>query len=160
MIKENKKLTGKWLLSNGKIYNSYKKKYINGNILIENGLIKSINSKSNSVKNIINCKGKVICPGFIDLHAHFREPGREDKETLQSGAIAAMAGGFTRVCVMPNTNPPLDSPEAIRFIKEKSKNFPIEIYPIILIVCFLDIATTFTDFPFKSSSYLAIWTLN
>ena len=73
---------------------------------------------------------EIITQGFIDIHAHFREPGREDKETLETGARSAMAGGFTRVCVMPNTDPPLDTPESIRFIKDKSANLPIQIYPI------------------------------
>ena len=79
---------------------------------------------------IIDCKGKIITHGFCDLHVHFREPGREDKETLQTGSIAAMAGGFTRVCVMPNTNPPLDTPESINFIIKKAEDAPIHIHPI------------------------------
>jgi dihydroorotase len=81
------------------------------------------------MKNV-DCTGKIISPGFIDIHAHFREPGREDKETLETGAKAALYGGFTRVCVMPNTNPPLDSPESINFIIEKSINLPVKIFPI------------------------------
>ena len=64
------------------------------------------------------------------MHAHFREPGREDKETLVTGVNAAFSGGFTRVCIMPNTNPPLDSPESIRFILEKSVDLPVKIFPI------------------------------
>ena len=71
----------------------------------------------------VECKNKIISPGFIDIHAHFREPGREDKETLATGAQAALSGGFTRVCVMPNTDPPLDSPESIRFIIEKTVDY-------------------------------------
>jgi dihydroorotase len=52
--------------------------------------------------------GVVVAPGFVDLHAHFREPGFEDAETIRSGCAAAAHGGFTTVCVMPNTSPPLD----------------------------------------------------
>mgnify|MGYP002840996006 CR=1 FL=1 len=130
MIKKHKILNGEWLLKNSKIYDSFAKIYIEGDLLIEDGTIKSVNQKISNAKNVINCKGKLICPGFMDLHAHFREPGREDKETLQTGANAAMSGGFTKVCVMPNTNPPLDTPEAIKFIKEKSRFLPIDIYPI------------------------------
>ena len=78
----------------------------------------------------INCKGLVITHGFCDLHVHFREPGQEHKETLKTGSLAALAGGFTRVCVMPNTTPPLDSPESIKFITDKSANCPIFIHPI------------------------------
>ena len=124
-------LNGSILLENGNIYDPCQNKKIKGSILLHRGVIKEV-GKCSIPKNVkrVNCAGKVIAPGFIDLHAHFREPGREDKETLASGAQAALAGGFTRVCVMPNTNPPLDSPESISFIIEKSKKLPIQIYPI------------------------------
>ena len=79
---------------------------------------------------MIDCSGLVITHGFCDLHVHFREPGREDKETLQTGSRAALAGGFTRVCIMPNTSPPLDAPESIRFIVEKAEECPVNIHPI------------------------------
>ena len=93
---------------------------IKGNILLQKGIVKEV-GKCTTSKNIkrINCQGKIIAPGLIDIHAHFREPGREDKETLYTGTQAAFSGGFTRVCVMPNTNPPLDTPESIHFIIEK-----------------------------------------
>ena len=130
MIKKNKKLIGDWLLKNCKAYNPFKSEYIEGDILIKDGIIDSVGKVNNSTKNTIDCKGYIVSPGFIDIHSHFREPGGEDKETLESGAISAMSGGYTKVCIMPNTSPPIDSPEAIRFIKEKSKKLPIEIYPI------------------------------
>ena len=98
---------------------------------IKNGTIASVGAfNAPKSSETVDCTGKVITHGFCDLHVHFREPGREDKETLQTGSLAAMAGGFTRVCVMPNTNPPLDSPESINFIREKAENCPIHIHPI------------------------------
>ncbi len=125
------KLSGTVLLKGGKIYDPYADKTQRASILIQNGFIKKIGQvKSLKSAKIIDCSGKMITPGFIDLHAHFREPGREDKETLETGAVAAMAGGFTRVCIMPNTEPPLDNPESIRFIIEKSADLPITIHPI------------------------------
>ncbi|MEE9572410.1 MAG: dihydroorotase [Candidatus Neomarinimicrobiota bacterium] len=118
-------------LKNGTIYDPVKQKSIKGNILITNGRINGIgNITVPSAADIIDCSGLLITHGFCDIHAHFREPGREDKETLQTGAKAALAGGFTRVCVMPNTNPPLDDPESIRFIVEKAAETPIYIHPI------------------------------
>ena len=60
------------------------------------------------------------------MHAHFREPGEEDKENFETGSRSALAGGFTRVCVMPNTKPPIDSPELIRYIIEKSKSLDLQ----------------------------------
>ena len=125
------KLKQSLLLERGTIYDPYKNKQINGSILIQNGLVKEVGDIT-PPKNVtkVNCRGKLISPGFIDIHAHFREPGREDKETLATGARAAISGGYTRVCVMPNTEPPLDSPESIRFILEKSADLPLKIFPI------------------------------
>ena len=102
-----------------------------GSILLNNGIIREVGecAPSKNVKRI-NCNGKIIAPGLIDIHSHFREPGREDKETLATGAQAAFSGGFTRVCIMPNTSPPLDTPESIRFIIEKAAKLPIHIFPI------------------------------
>ena len=59
----------------------------------------------------------VVCPGFVDLHVHLREPGGEHKETIATGARAAAAGGFTSVCAMPNTDPPIDDPAAVGFVR-------------------------------------------
>jgi dihydroorotase len=61
--------------------------------------------------------GMVVCPGLIDLHVHLREPGFEHKETIASGARAAAAGGFTAVCAMPNTDPPVDDPATVGFVR-------------------------------------------
>jgi len=64
----------------------------------------------------INASGLVVCPGFVDIHAHLREPGLEHKETIASGTRAAARGGFTTVCAMPNTEPPIDSAGMIEFV--------------------------------------------
>ena len=64
----------------------------------------------------VDCHGLVVMPGLIDLHVHLREPGGEHKETILSGARAAAAGGFTAVCAMPNTDPPVDDPAAVGFV--------------------------------------------
>ena len=66
---------------------------------------------------IIDAKGLVVCPGFIDLHCHLRQPGHEHKETIASGTRAAAHGGFTTVCCMPNTDPPLDNAAIISYVK-------------------------------------------
>jgi len=70
---------------------------------------------------VVEAENKLISPGFIDLHAHLREPGREDTETLESGAWAALAGGFSTVCAMPNTQPPTDTREQAAFIRKRSE---------------------------------------
>lgn len=79
---------------------------------------------------VFELDNKLIFPGFLDLHVHFREPGREDEETLLSGAQAAMAGGFTAVCTMPNTQPVTDSREIVDFIFDAMKNHLVSVYPV------------------------------
>jgi len=69
---------------------------------------------------IVDAAGLVVAPGFVDLHCHLRDPGQERKETLASGLAAATAGGFTTVCCMPNTVPPLDSPALVRSVRERA----------------------------------------
>jgi len=126
-----KKLPKKLVLQGGTILDPLSGRSKKGNVVIEQNKIKSIGSATGAKsENMIDCSGLVITHGFCDLHVHFREPGREDKETLQTGSRAALAGGFTRVCIMPNTLPPLDSPESIRFIIEKAEECPVHIHPI------------------------------
>ena len=123
----------KVLLKSGRIIDPFSKKTFNGDVLIEGGKISKISNNISSLGKdykIIDCKGLVVTHGFCDMHVHFREPGREDKENLESGSYAALAGGFTQVCTMANTNPVIDSPENINYIVSKSKKLPIEIFPI------------------------------
>jgi dihydroorotase len=70
---------------------------------------------------IVDCSGLLVAPGLIDLHVHLREPGGEHKETIRSGARAAAAGGFTAVCAMPNTSPPIDDPAAVGFVASEGR---------------------------------------
>ena len=69
----------------------------------------------------IDVSGLVVAPGLIDVHVHLREPGGEHKETIRSGALAAAAGGFTTVWAMPNTDPPLDDPAAVGFVRQEAR---------------------------------------
>lgn len=127
------KSTRKVLLKSGRIIDPFSKKTFIGDILIENGKIAKIGEKIQSKGkdfNIVDCKGLIVTHGFCDIHAHFREPGREDKETLESGSYAALGGGFTQVCTMANTDPIIDSPEHIYYVVSKSSKLPIDIFPI------------------------------
>ncbi len=75
--------------------------------------------------------GRVVCPGLIDVHVHLREPGGEHKETILTGARAAAAGGFTAVCSMPNTDPPIDDPAAVGFVRaEGVRAGAARVYPL------------------------------
>ena len=79
----------------------------------------------------IDASGLVITPGLIDVHVHLREPGQEHKETIATGARAAAAGGFTAICSMPNTDPPIDDPAAVGFVvAEANKAGAARVYPM------------------------------
>ncbi len=92
-------------------------------VLIEDGKIAAVGPKLKAPVDakVLDATGKVVLPGFIDLHVHFREPGFEYKETIQTGTAAAVAGGFTTVCCMPNTNPVNDNQSITEFILDKAR---------------------------------------
>jgi len=98
---------------------------VNGpaDVLIENGKVTAVGQKLKAPADatVVDAAGRVVMPGFIDLHVHFREPGFEYKETIQSGTAAAVAGGFTSVCCMPNTSPVNDNQSITEFILEKAR---------------------------------------
>ena len=78
----------------------------------------------------VDVSGKMISPGWMDMHVHFREPGQEHKETLATGARAAAFGGFTAVACMPNTDPPIATRDVVEFVKRRQETLPVHIYPI------------------------------
>jgi len=112
------------LIQGGKIIDPSQGIEAIGNLLISEGKIswrgKGEETPPRTDYDILNAKGLVVCPGFIDLHCHLRQPGDEEKETIATGTAAAARGGFTTVCCMPNTNPPLDNQATIEFIKSKA----------------------------------------
>ena len=104
-------------------------------VLLLDGRIEKIGRSisTDKVTDSIDLNGKIVAPGFIDMHVHLREPGFEYKETILSGCTAAAAGGFTAVCCMPNTNPAIDDESVVRFIQNKAKialNGLVDVYPI------------------------------
>ena len=92
-------------------------------VLLEGGKIAAVGRNLTAPRGatIIDAKGRLVLPGFVDLHVHFREPGFEYKETIQSGAAAAVAGGFTTVCCMPNTNPVNDNQAITEFMLDRAR---------------------------------------
>jgi dihydroorotase len=101
-------------------------------ILIEKGVITQIKSKIAQTKNskVIEIKNLFVSAGWIDMQVNFCDPGYEHKETLQTGLMAASKGGFTGVCVMSGTNPPLHNKAQIEYIKSRSLNSLVDIFPI------------------------------
>jgi len=88
-------------------------------VLLAEGVVASLSSDIDAPEGarVVDCAGLVVTPGLIDVHVHLREPGEEHKETIATGAAAAAAGGFTAVCAMPNTDPPIDDPAAVGFVR-------------------------------------------
>jgi dihydroorotase len=101
-------------------------------VVLEAGAVAEIGAKvATRGAEVLDVKGLVVCPGFIDLHAHLREPGREDKETIATGTRAAAAGGFTAVCAMPNTEPVNDQAGITRAILERARaDGVVRVYPV------------------------------
>ena len=101
------------------------------NLFMSDGVL-SIQARDDSAGCVhVDCRGLVATPAFIDIHCHLREPGFEEKETIRSGTAAAAAGGFGTVCCMPNTRPPLDTPERIRSLVEiASRDATVNVLPI------------------------------
>jgi dihydroorotase len=92
-----------------------------GDLLISEGKIVQVGGTVLPSETMnLDATGLVVCPGFIDLHCHLREPGFEDKETIATGTKAAAIGGFTTVCCMANTNPPLDNPAVVAWLRQKA----------------------------------------
>ena len=91
-------------------------------VLVADGVIRAVGRSLPDPEGgeTVDAGGLVVCPGFVDLHCHLREPGFEDKETISTGTAAAAAGGFTTVCAMPNTDPPMDNAATINFVLGKA----------------------------------------
>jgi len=91
-----------------------------------------VSKPDDSVDNrVLDASGCIVCPGLIDVHVHFREPGQEEKETIATGSAAAVAGGFTSVCCMPNTQPTLDDDSRIEFVYRQAQRAGLaNVYPI------------------------------
>ncbi|MDD5127513.1 MAG: dihydroorotase [Dehalococcoidales bacterium] len=104
-----------------------------GDLLVTGGRIagRGLNVTPPADCPVIHAESLIICPGFIDLHCHLRQPGFEEKETIATGTRAAAKGGFTTVCAMPNTNPPLDNEETITFVRTLAgKEGAVRVLPI------------------------------
>jgi dihydroorotase len=112
------------LIQGGRIIDPSQGIDITGSLLIAEGKIlwlgKGEKTPPQPDYDVLPARGLVVCPGFIDLHCHLRQPGFEEKETIATGTKAAARCGFTTICCMPNTSPPLDNQTVVEYIKSKS----------------------------------------
>jgi dihydroorotase len=124
----------KLLIANGYVIDPATGINAGRNLLIEDGRVVDVVDRSEPVPEdakLIDATGLIVAPGFIDLHVHLREPGQEYKETIASGASAAVAGGWASICAMPNTDPVNDNPAVTRFVIEKGKAAQLaNVFPI------------------------------
>lgn len=114
----------KLLIANGHLIDPAEGQNSGKNVLIEDGRVAGWLSQSDGVPEgaeVLDATGLIVAPGFIDLHVHLREPGQEYKETIATGCAAAVAGGWTSVCPMPNTKPINDNAAITRFMIEQAR---------------------------------------
>ncbi len=109
----------KYLIKNGRLIDPANSIDEVTDLLISGGKVDRIGKDlSNKPDQIIDAKGKVVAPGFVDMHVHLREPGREDKETIRTGTRSGVRGGYTSLLSMPNTEPPIDNPKVVYLLKD------------------------------------------
>ena len=124
------------LIRGGMVVSPFRERMEKKDILIEKGIISKTydpNTFNGSKDRLIeiNAEGKLVVPGLVDMHVHLREPGYEYKETILTGSMAAVSGGFTKICCMPNTNPINDNSSVTEFIISQAKKANLlEVYPI------------------------------
>ncbi len=128
---------GPVLISGGRVIDPWQNLDAAGDVLLQDSRVAWTHVGADSTPSIpagtrrINAEGMVVAPGFIDLHCHLREPGQEHKETIESGTRAAARGGFTTVCAMPNTEPPLDTPELLESVmRSAAATASVRVLPI------------------------------
>src|SRR3954469_15254200 len=114
------------LLRGGRILDPSQRLDETGDVLLSNGVVEAVArrgevGRDENKREPIDCAGRGVSPGFVDVHCHLREPGREEVETIASGARAAAAGRFTGVCAMTNTAPVTDNQAAVGFILSQAR---------------------------------------
>jgi dihydroorotase len=117
-------------IKTGRVIDPASKRDGAGDLFIADGkFVKNLSATQRKSAQVIDASGLVVCPGLVDIHVHFREPGQTHKETILTGAQAAAAGGFTTVVCMPNTVPPADNTGTVELIKNAARSAPVHVYP-------------------------------
>ena len=108
------------LIQNGRVIDPSQEMDRVTNLLIADGRIAAYDATPTGRETVIDAAGKIVAPGLIDMHVHLREPGFEEDETIETGTAAALAGGFTSIACIPNTDPPIDSQGAVEFVRDRA----------------------------------------
>jgi dihydroorotase len=110
------------LLRGGRVIDPARGVDATSDVLVEGGFVRAISARTgqHTADVTVDCEGKLVLPGLVDPHVHLREPGQTHKETIASGAAAAITGGFTSVCCMPNTDPAIDLPSTVEFVRMRA----------------------------------------
>jgi len=108
------------LIRNGRVIDPSQKLDRVTNLLLAEGRVAGYDVASDGQDTMIDAAGKIVTPGLIDMHVHLREPGREEDETIATGTAAAVAGGFTSIACIPNTEPPIDSQASVEFVRHQA----------------------------------------
>ncbi len=126
-------MSEKILLRAGRVVDPSQELDAKRDVLLVDGVIASVAKGLDAPEDarVIDCTGLIVTPGLIDVHVHLREPGEEHKETIATGAAAAVAGGFTSICAMPNTDPPIDDPATVGYVVAQGRAAGLaRIYPV------------------------------
>ena len=118
-------------IQNARVIDPASKRDAVGDLFVVNGkLVSALYEADQKRAKIIDARGLVACPGLVDIHVHFREPGQTNKETIATGSRAAAAGGFTTIVCMPNTTPPADNAGTIQSIKDAvARDSVVKVFP-------------------------------
>ncbi|KPL24237.1 MAG: hypothetical protein AMJ75_04220 [Phycisphaerae bacterium SM1_79] len=114
-------MSSELLIKNGRVIDPANSIDKECDVLIADDKIASVGKVEKTAENVIDATGKLVTPGLIDIHVHFREPGDEEEETITSGSAAAVAAGFTSVVCMPNTRPPVENETDVEYIHRKAR---------------------------------------
>ncbi len=118
------------IIKGGRVIDPASKRDALGDVFVADGkFVKSLTAAQKKSAKVIDARGLVVCPGLVDIHVHFREPGQTHKENILTGAQAAAAGGFTTVVCMPNTSPVADNVGTVTLIKTAAAKAPVHVYP-------------------------------
>lgn len=120
------------LISGGTLLDPATGDQTRADVLVRDGRIRRIADRLDAPDGVrtLDATGRLISPGWIDMHVHLREPGQEHKETIETGARAAAFGGFTAVACMPNTVPPIATRDVVEFVKRRAEGLAVDVYPI------------------------------